>query len=89
MTRQELRDKLYNLEAERYDDLKTFTKHFWSGCITPFMKPTFSNEKDWLVTVSHEAYKIQQVMRQDIPDFDCLTKIRHYLSRRLKTIENE
>lgn len=88
MTREELKEKIDSV-YDRYEELSSFTKTMFNDIIFPYCYDDYVSEYRCLTFASRYCENVLKIMRQDIIDYDLLTKTSYYIERRLKTIEDE
>ena len=88
MTRKKLCEKIEAL-FECYEELTPFTKALVNDHIDPYCEEFYLSERQCLKNLVVTIKNSLGIMRQDIVDYDLLTKTSYYIERRLKTIEDE
>lgn len=89
MTREELIERIEKVEKDNLSDFKPFTQQLFHCTISSVYDSRDSEEKAILNFVLVDLMAVLEIMRHDIVDYDAITKVCHYVSRRLKAIENE
>lgn len=89
MTREELIERIEKLEKDNLSDFKPFTQQVFHCTISSVYDNNEGEEREILTFILYDLKAILEIMRHDIVDYDAITKVCHYISRRLKAIENE
>lgn len=89
MTREELIERIQKVEKDNLSDFKPFTQQVLSCTISSVYENNEGEEREILHLILDYIKAILEIMRHDIVDHDAITKVCHYISRRLKAIENE
>lgn len=89
MTREELIERIEKVEKDNRSDFKPFTQQLFHCTISSVYDSRDSEEKEILNFVLADLMAVLEIMRHDIIDHESITKVCHYISRRLKAIENE
>lgn len=88
MTKDALRNKIEAI-FDCYEELSSFTKTAFNDVIFPYCYDDYVSEHRCLLFAKTQCDNILAIMRQDLLDYDVLTKASYYIEKRLKTIENE
>lgn len=91
MTREECIKKLLALDDGYRGARKQFTVDFFDGEINDICNencPCCDEEED-LGSLAYKCDTILRIMREDIVDYDIITKVKYIIEKRLKTIYDE
>lgn len=89
MTREQFVDKIASLERESYYDRAQFTIDFFDGLSKFESEDYVCNEEEDLGALEYDCDNILAIMRKDLVDYDIISKLKHYIKKRLKTIRDE
>lgn len=88
MTKEQLLEKI-DVIFEIYKELSPFTIDFFNNRVGPFCYEDYLYEDRYLKMLEEECNNILQIMRQDLLDHNVLSRLKHNINKRLKTIEDE
>lgn len=86
MTREEFEKKVQHLEEEYYYRRTQFTIDFFESVDEYLNREYKCDEVTDLGALSYKCDNILNIMRKDLPDFDFITILKYYISRRLKAL---
>lgn len=89
MTREELIERIEKVGKDNLSDFKPFTQQLFSCTILSVYDTREDKEKEILAFILADLMAVLEIMRHDIVDHDAITKVCHYVSRRLKIIKDE
>lgn len=89
MTREQFIDKIESLASESYYDRAQFTIDFFDGLAKFEREDYVCNEEEDLGALEYDCDNILVIMRKDLADYDIISKLKHYIKKRLKTIRDE
>jgi hypothetical protein len=89
MTREELIAKIEKYRDDDYENLKSLTRSVVDDFLDVLSEPQYCPEKTGLNIYLTRVSSILEIMRQDLLDHDVLARIKYFIGKRIKTIENE
>lgn len=87
MTKEQLCEKIDAI-FDCYEELTQFTKDVIYKQIEPYCYDDYVSEYRCLMSIENDCKNILEIMRQDIMDYEALSKLKHNINKRLNTIRN-
>lgn len=89
MTHEELIAKIEKYKGDDYENLKSLTRSVVDDFLDVLSEPQYCPEKTGLCIYLTRVSSILEIMRQDLLDHDVLARIKYFIGKRIKTIQNE
>ena len=89
MTHEELITKIEKYKGDDYENLKSLTRSVVDDFLDVLSEPQYCPEKTGLCIYLTRVSSILEIMRQDLLDHDVLARIKYFIGKRIKTIQNE